>query len=154
MVVGVGTWKPIKLSRDGLPHLSFADGLKLFVETSLDQASVIKDVLNLFCESSGQKVSAEKSRVFFSGNVHNTRRQQISEAMGFSRTMDLEKYLSIPLLNGRARKQDFQYLLDKAVLRLFSWKTRTLSLAGCATFVSSVLSALPNYVMQTTWLPL
>lgn len=60
-------WKPIKISKRGprLSHLAFADDLVLFVEASLDQIETIQDILHEFCQSSGEKVSNDKTRIFF-----------------------------------------------------------------------------------------
>lgn len=50
-------------------HLAFTDDLILFAEATVDQACIINNILNLLCASSGQKVSKEKIRVYFSRNV-------------------------------------------------------------------------------------
>ena len=65
-------WKPIRLSRGGpsLSHVCFADDLILFAGASISQIRVIRKVLERFCRASGQKVSLEKSLIFFSENVH------------------------------------------------------------------------------------
>ena len=65
-------WKPISLSRGGpaLSHVCFTDDLILFAEASISQIRVIRKVLERFCGASGQKVSLEKSLIFFSANVH------------------------------------------------------------------------------------
>nr|KYP53463.1 hypothetical protein KK1_024601 [Cajanus cajan] len=51
-------WKPIKLSKGGPPlsYLAFADDLIFFSEASMDQVEIIQQCLDIFCESSGQKV--------------------------------------------------------------------------------------------------
>lgn len=66
--VGDGNWKPIQIARGGpkISHLAFADDLLLFAEANLDQAQIIQATLQNFCLSSGQKVSQEKTRVYFS----------------------------------------------------------------------------------------
>ena len=67
LVVQQKTRKPILLSRHGslISHMVFVDDLILFADASLEQATLIQNVLNLFCRSSGQKLSMEKSRMFF-----------------------------------------------------------------------------------------
>lgn len=59
-------WKPIRLTRKGpeISHLFFADDLVLFAEASLEQVEVVNSVLNVFCGILGQKVNANKTRVF------------------------------------------------------------------------------------------
>lgn len=119
----------------------------------MNQVQVIKTCLDLFCTSSGQKVNCDKTRVFFSKNVHWNVRNELSEALGFQRTDDLGKYLGVPVLHSRVSRHTFRYILDKARQRLSQWKARNLSMAGRVTLAKSVLQALPNYVMQTAWLP-
>lgn len=116
--------------------------------------SVIKQCLDVFCISLGKKVSKEKTRIYFLCNVNHVIRDDFSQAFHFSRIDDLGKYLGVPLLHKQAAKALFKLLLDKAINRLSTWKTSSLSLAGRLTLVSSVVLALPVYTMQTTFLPM
>lgn len=155
LLVDQGVWKPIKLNRNDPPlsHLCFAGDLILFGEASLSQAHVIQQCLEVFCSSSGQRVSNDKTHIFFSKNVHKTRREEISDVLGFSRTMDLGKYLGVPLHHKRVTRNTYQFLLDKSNKRLSGWKSKSLSLSGRLTLTQSVLAALPAYVMQTSSIP-
>lgn len=148
-------WSPIQLSRGGpkLSHLAFADDLMLFSEASIEQVEIIGTILKLFCDSSGQKVSTEKTRVFFSKNVNREKKKELSEALGFQCTDDLGKYLGAPLIHHRSSRQSYQFILDKVNQRLSNWKTSQLSFAGRVTLAKSVLQAMPSYVMQTASLP-
>ncbi|KAK4283181.1 hypothetical protein QN277_000163 [Acacia crassicarpa] len=149
-------WKPIRLSRTGpqISHLFFADDIILFAEASIEQVQVINKCLKTFCDSSGLKVNQQKTRVCFSNNVSHTRRSEMCEYLGFSITSDLGKYLGVPLHHKRVTKESFHYVVDKVKTRLSNWKTRLLSSAGRATLISSVTTAIPGYVMQTTLLPI
>lgn len=99
-------WKPINLSRGGpkLSHICFADDLILFAEASVAQIRVIRGVLEKFCLASGQKVSLEKSKIFFSENVSRDLEKQISDESGIKSTRDLGKYLGMPVLQKRINK--------------------------------------------------
>lgn len=83
-----GVWKPIRLTRGDtmLTHLFFADDVVLFGEASLEQIEVIKDCLQDFCHSSGQKkkVSLKKSRIHLSSNLSHQHSQAISRLEFFS----------------------------------------------------------------------
>nr|KYP72231.1 Putative ribonuclease H protein At1g65750 family [Cajanus cajan] len=139
-------WKPICLSRSGplISHLAFANDLVLFAEASTDQVEVIKACLNTFCDSAGQKVSQEKTRIFFSNNVGHVVRNEISSAFGFQRTNDLGKYLGIPTHHSRVNRVTYQGIIDKINSRLSGWKEKNLSFAGRLTLTKSVLQALPS----------
>ncbi|KAK4258548.1 hypothetical protein QN277_004989 [Acacia crassicarpa] len=148
-------WRPIHLTRSGPPisHLFFADDIILFAEASMDQVDVINKCLKVFCDSSGLKINQQKTKVCFSKNVSHPRRSELCGSLGFSITSDLGKYLGVPLHHKRVTKESFHYVVDKVKTRLSSWKARSLSSAGRATLISSVTTAIPGYVMQTSSLP-
>lgn len=65
----------------------------------------------------------------------------------------LGNYLGVPLISGRVTRGHFQHIIDKMEKHLSGWKAKNLSFAGRATLVSSVLSGIPAYTMQSVWLP-
>ncbi|CAL1383991.1 unnamed protein product [Linum trigynum] len=149
-------WKPIFLSKDGPPltHLFFADDLVLFAEANQKQGEEILACLNRFCEASGEQVNKDKSCVFFSKNTRGQLKKSISDTLGMQPTNNLGRYLGVPVVHGRVTKDTYKYILEKVDQRLAGWKARSLSLAGRVTLAISVLNALPNYVMQTSVLPI
>lgn len=148
-------WKPIQVTRGGpkFSHLAFADDLIFFAEASVDQASVIQEVLHKFCGSSGQKVSGEKTRISFSKNDPKLLKVDICNELVFQMTDDLGKYLAVPIFHKRVGLNTFKFVIDKVNQRLSSWKARTLSFAGRVTRAKSVVQAMPTYVMQSCELP-
>lgn len=155
MAVDNDQWSPIQLSRGGpvISYLAFADDVLLFAEANVEQILLMKNILDLFCRSSGQKVSEEKTHIFFSSNVDSRRRQEICNASSFQITDDLGKYLGVPILHKRVNRRSFQFILDKVDQRLSNWKTKMLSFAGRLTLTKSVLQSLPTYVMQSAYIP-
>lgn len=155
LAVEEGSWKTIKVASGGpfLSYLAFADDVILFAEASVEQVLLIKNILDLFCRCSGQKISENKSRIFFSMNVSGHSRSQIIQASGFQVTNDLGKYLGVSILHEKVNRRSFQFILDKVDKRLSCWKVKMLSFAGRLTLTKSVMQALPTYVMQSTALP-
>ena len=144
-------WKTIKLSRGGpsLSHVCFADDLILFAEASVSQIKVIHKVLESFCGASGQKVSLEKSLIFFSENMHRDLANLISSESGIKGTKELCKYLGMPILQKRINKETFGEVIEKVSSKLAGWKRRFLSFAGRITLTKSVLSSIPVHTMST-----
>lgn len=65
--VSEGSWRLIMLGRGGpsLTYLFFTNDLVLFGKASLDNAMIMKRILEKFCNHSGYKVSSRKFKLFF-----------------------------------------------------------------------------------------
>lgn len=139
--------------RTPLSHLFFADDLLLFGHATPSQVALTKRLLDHFCSLSGQKVSMAKTKMFFSKNTPTRDARNICHTLGFSITLDLGRYLGVPLLHSRVTKDTYKYIEDQTRRKLAGWKATTLSLAGRLTLAKSVLSTLPFYAMQSTKIP-
>ncbi|OMO87284.1 reverse transcriptase [Corchorus capsularis] len=148
-------WHPVKASRSGpmVSHLFFADDLMLFAEASEDQVNVITDVLDEFAKASGLRVSLEKSKLWFSPNVHQQKATVLSRLCGIPLAQELGTYLGVPIIHGKVSKATYQHVVDKVLRRLANWKGKVLSYAGRRTLIQSTLSSIPIYTMQTALLP-
>lgn len=150
-----GRWKGVRLSRTGplLTHLFFADDLVLFAEATGDQMAEIKRCLALFCEASGQRISLNKSEIFFSPNVSSADAANLMASAGMPRTENLGRYLGVPSIHGRVTKAIFQPILERIGSRLEGWRARCLTLAGRLVLAKSILSSIPYFTMQTMMIP-
>ena len=150
-----GLWKPDRISREGpaISHLFFADDLILFGQATLKQAQVMRECIDLFCDSLGQQVSFPKSKVLCYNNISNRFAKTLAEICGSPVTKDLGKYLGVPLIHGCITKDTYKEILDKVQSRLSMWKSSTLSFAGRCTLIKSVFLAIPIYAMQSSNLP-
>lgn len=150
-----GDWKSIKISKNGpsFSHLFYADDLFLFGKASTKNLSVILECLNLFCAHSGQNVNHQKSKIFCSPSTPRQLKNLLREMSGFTLTEDLGKYLGSPTYQGRLSKDTFKSLMDSTINRLSGWKKNRLSMAGRACLINSVMTSLPNHIMQTVTLP-
>lgn len=120
----------------------------------MDQVDAILACLDLFCESSSEKVSKEKTRIFFSHNVHWSVREEINNGLGFQRIDDLGRYLGINLHHHkRVSKTSYKYIVERVQQRISIWKNTNLSFVGRLTLSIAVLSSIPMYVMDTVVLP-
>jgi len=149
------TWSPIKISRHGLnfSHLLFVDDCLLFTEAKSSQVKLVRDVLQKICFASGLKINIQKSKFMSSSNVSRPKQHKFESLLQFNHTSHLGKYLGFPMLLGRIKNFDFNFILDKINGRLAGWKMNLLSRSGRITLAKSVVTAMPIYTMQNHWLP-
>lgn len=147
-------WDPVKASQWGIAfsHLFFADDLVLFATANQKNCLVVRDALESFCNLSGQKISNENSWVFFSPNVSLLERERFCDILGFHSTPYLGKYLGFPIKH-TSIPHDFSFVLERVQNRLAGWKAHLLSFAGRLVLTQSMISTIPNYVMQCSALP-
>lgn len=115
-------WNPVKASqgRMAFSHLFLADDLMLFARVDRKNCVAMREVLDSFCELSGQKVSQEKSQVYFSPNVLADGRIDLCNILGFRLTPSLGKYLGFPFKHS-GTPQDFGFILEREQGRLTRW---------------------------------
>lgn len=144
------------LRRGGPPlsHLFFTDDLVLFSEASMNNAMVMKRLLEDFCNHSSQKVNSLKSKLYFSSNTNTHVREKIGNVLGYKQTDDFGNYLGVSLFHSRVKKSMFQFLVDKVQQRLNGFDAKLLLLAGRVTLAKSVLLTIPGYFMQAAIIPI
>lgn len=153
--VSSGMWKPMRAGRNGplISHLMFTDDLLLFAEADVNQMDCVLDCLNKFGNLSGQKVSTQKTKIIFSKNVSQDKRALLCEMSGFSASSSLGRYLGSRVVQGRASKGHFNFIIEKIQSKLSGWTQSCLSRAGRITLAHSVLSSVASFNMQHSKIP-
>lgn len=88
--------------------------------------------------------NVQKSAVFFS-RVEQTEKVQIMSILGFQEGALPIKYLGLPLISTKLKKDHCQDLISKITTRVSSWTTKTLSYAGRIQLVNSGLVSMHVY---------
>jgi len=142
-----GVWIPLKASREnlGFSHLQFADDIILFSKVDSFACEALTEVLEKFYLEFGQKINAEKSRMYFSPNVNENLKEEVCERLGIRETQNIGKYLGFPLRHRGTNK--------RVMSKLLGWKAKFLSFARRVVLIKSIMSTIPNYVMQGVALP-
>ena len=107
----------------------------------------MKETLDTFCELSGQKVSLNKSKVYFSPNTCLETREELCEVLGIHSTLNLGKSLGFPIKHPGSTSQDFNFVVERVQNKLQGWKANLLSMVGRVVIAQSMLSVIPAYVM-------
>ena len=95
--------------------------------------------------ASGQKINCEKSSIFFSTNTPSSTRDEIRMLLNTKSIEPFEKYVALPPIIGRGKKQAFAEIKLCIQSKLSGWKTKLLSQAGREVLIKSVAQAIPVY---------
>ena len=102
---------------------------------------------------SGQIISTNKSRTWFSPRTPRQIKDQVAGIIGLPTTDRIGTYLGTPIFSTRRTTSAYQYLVDNIRKRIEGWQARYLSMAGRATLIKASVSSVPLYAMQTAILP-
>lgn len=144
-----GSLKEIQVSRGGprITHFLFLDDYLFFGGANDKDVWTLKSMLQEYEACSRQCINFDKSTMFFSSNVAERVRFEVSRALGVRYSNDLECYLGFPNMIGRNKKMTFQYLKDRVKQKIDSWSTRFLSQRVREIFVKSIFQAIPMYTI-------
>ena len=133
-----------KCDRLHISHLCFADDLLILFNGDAESASLIRQSLDQFFLLTGLQANNGKSCLFFS-NVDNNMVDQILTTLNFVKGQLPIRYLGVPLITSKLKKQDCEELVHKICARITSWKSKFLSYAGRAQLIVSVLTGIQQY---------
>lgn len=145
-----------KASRHGpiISHLMFTDDCILFCWGSEEEARNLKQVLDVYENLSGQAINYNKSGVFFSPNVDPVERQHIEVIFGVNQCLNTGRYLGLPSLIGRKKKEIFSHIRDRVWKKLHQWRRKKLSKVGKEILIKAAAQSIPSYCMSIFHLPM
>ncbi|KAG7579243.1 Ribonuclease H domain [Arabidopsis thaliana x Arabidopsis arenosa] len=136
-----------------VPHLLFADDTMFFCKSDNQNCDTLLEILKKYELASGQMINPLKSAITFSAKTPSEIREKVKTQLGIQREGGLGKYLGLPELFGRKKRDLFTLIVDRIRQRACSWSSRFLSAAGKVTMLKSVLAAMPTYTMTCFKLP-
>jgi len=95
----------------------------------------------------GMKINVLKSKAMCSKRVHGSVKQSIKEISSIRFVANLGHYLGFRLIQGRATKDIYDYILEKIHRRLSTWKSNLLNKVGRVCLAKSVTTAMPIYIL-------
>jgi hypothetical protein len=101
----------------------------------------------------GKRSIEGKLPYFFSKNTRQAFRNHISAIVGSPSVQSYEKYLGLPALVGRNKRQAFSSIQGRVRNKLHGWKEKFLSQSGKEVLIKAVVQAIPTYSMNIFQLP-
>ena len=111
------------------------------------------DLLNKYEEASRKKVNRSKTSLFFSNSVLEKVKHGIKVKLGVSEITHYEKYLGLPSLVGKRKKESSNFIKEKVRRKLQGWEAKLLYQAGREVLLKAVIQAIPTYTMGCFKLP-
>ena len=110
-------------------------------------------ILKKYEDASGQMINKTKSAITFSSKTPEHIKSEAQLILGIQLIGGLGKYLGLPEMFGRKKRDLFNNIIDRIRQRALSWSSRFLSTVGKTTMLKSVLSSMPTYTMSCFKLP-
>lgn len=92
-----------------ITHLLFADDSFIFCKANTEEVREIKTTLQKYEVKSGQAINFQKSGIYFSANVRVHKQLEIKRLLGVFNDLSESKYLGLPSLIGKSKKEDIQF---------------------------------------------
>ena len=134
-------------------HLFFADDNLLFCKANNQECQSLADILQLYEATSGQKINAKKSSVFFSNNTPKEKKNEMLNILGPMQDTQHNKYLGLPSIIGKSKIEIFVEVKERVEKKLSGWKEKVLSMGGREIFIKAVAQVIPTYNISYFQLP-
>ncbi|KAL6127132.1 hypothetical protein ACLB2K_075175 [Fragaria x ananassa] len=149
LLVSSGQLQRISSPRNTLAtsHVLFADDVIVFCRGNRRNLSQIMRFFDEYGRVSGQVINKGKSQVFIGNSIHS-RRHSISNFLGIPLGSAPFMYLGAPIFHGKPRASYFHQIVDKIRIKLSSWVSSFLSMAGRLQLIKSVIFSMLVYTFQ------
>ena len=119
----------------------------------MEECDSLQRILQVYERALGQQLNRAKTSLFFSSNTNPSVQEEIKQRFGAQVIKQHEKYLDLPSLVGRKRRNTFNDIKEKLVKKLARWKEKLLSKASNEILIKAVAQAIPTYIMSCFKLP-
>ncbi|KAL0362050.1 UNVERIFIED_CONTAM: hypothetical protein Scaly_1160200 [Sesamum calycinum] len=150
-----GELKGVAINRGGpqISHLLFVDDTLIFCQATSEAMHYIRRILRTLEATLGLKINLEKSSIVFSKNFPIVGREDLAAILRNQVEAKHDKYLGMPAVVSRSKREIFLHLKDRVWSRLQSWKCKNLSQAGKAILLKTVIQSTRTFVMSCFLVP-
>lgn len=141
-------WQGVQISNSSISvmHSLFVDDALLFNKSMLSEAKQVKEVLDKYSSTSGQKNNLENSKIYIL-NTFDDLKKKIVKMLGFQEVELPCTYLGISFFKGLNKAHYWDKVINRLKARILIWKARWLSLLGRIILIKLVLASIPNYFL-------
>ncbi|KAK4428646.1 hypothetical protein Salat_1164400 [Sesamum alatum] len=125
----------------------------IFYQATLEAMLCVKRALLDFEHVSSLKISLEKSAVTFSKNIPEVLRVFLAALLSVEVVRKHDKYLGLPTIMGRSKKEVFACLKDRVWGNVQGWSVKRQSQASRSVFIKAIIQAILAYVMNCFKIP-
>ena len=134
-------------------YLFFADDSLIFCRASLEECDSLQRIFQVYEAASGQQLNRTKTSLFFNSNTDTSVKEEIKNRFGAQVIKNHEKYLGLPSMVGRNKRNSFNSIKEKLAKKLSGWKEKLLSKVRKEILIKVVAQAIPTYTMSCFKLP-
>ena len=91
-----------------ISHLLFANVSLLFCQATIDECRRLLELLSKYEGAFGQAINRQKTSLFFGKNTRREVRNEIQQLLGARVMTECEKYLGLPMPNGKLKVGTFK----------------------------------------------
>jgi hypothetical protein len=132
----------------GISHLLFADDSLLFFKANEEQAMRVNEVLRAYEASTGQKLSPPKCSLMLGQNCSEEDGQIVAAILEVESTSFDEKYLGLPIPEGRMKNGKLQSTKERLRKKCSDWNEKYMSGSAKETLIKSVAQAITTHAMS------
>ena len=126
-------------------YLLFADDTMFFCRYDHKSCAALLSILHRYESASVQKINNQKSAITFSSKTQMQTKDKAKKEFKIEKEGGQGKYLGLPELFGRKKRDLFSIIVDRIKQRALSLSFLFLSQAGKRLLLKLVLPAMPTY---------
>lgn len=113
----------------------------------MNETIYLKSLLKTYEEVSGQVINYQKSNIAFSPNTSISIQEAITTIIMEMVVSCYEKYLGLPTVISRNKRNIFDLLIEKVSKKVGGWRAKYFSAGGKEISMKSVKQVVPTYMM-------
>ena len=112
----------------------------------MKECESLQRIIGIYEKASSQLLNRAKTSLFFSKNTPTDIKEEFKRR--FDAQVIHEKYLGLPSLVGRSKRNNFMELKEKLARKLTGWKEKLLSRDDKEILIKAIALAVPTYTMS------